>query len=381
MGRLLLLACAVVFVDTMFFAAITPLLPGFEEQYGLGKSGAGVLAAAYPAGTLLGALPGGYLAARAGVRATVLLGLALMTLSCLAFAFAHSIVALDLARFVQGVGGAASWSGAVAWVASAAPRDRRGELIGTTIGAAVGGALLGPVLGALADVLGVTPVFCSVGAIGITLGAWALLTPPAAPEGVSTARELLAALRDGRVAGGIWLVAVPGLMFGTIGVLAPLRLDELGATATAIGAVWLVAAALEAGVSPVVGRLSDRRGRLFPSLIGLAAIGLLMPLFPWPDQAWQLALLVMLAAPLIGTLWAPSMAMLSDGAEALGIAQGLAFALSNVGWSIGQSIGSAGSARLADATSDAVPYLVLAAIALASFALLARTRRPASALA
>ena len=53
-------------------------------------------------------------------------------------------------------------------------------------------------------------------------------------------------------------------------------------------------------------------------------------------------MLVVIAAPLIGTLWAPSMAMLSDGAEALGIAQGFAFALSNLGWSIGQTAGSAG---------------------------------------
>jgi MFS family permease len=367
-----------VFVDTTFYAAITPLLPGFEEQYGIGKSGAGLLAAAYPAGTLIGALPGGYLAARAGVRATVLLGLALMTVASLAFAFANSIVLLDTARFVQGVGGAASWAGAMAWVASAAPRGRRGEMIGTTMAAAVAGALLGPVVGALADALGITPVFCSVAVVGTALGAWALATPPAAPEGVSTPRELLDALHDVRVASGIWLIVVPGLIFGTIGVLAPLRLDDLGASATAIAAVWLAAAALETAVSPLMGRLSDRRGRLYPSLIGLTAAGTLMLLFPWPERAWQLGLLVVLAAPLVGTLWAPSMAMLSDGAEALGIAQGLAFALSNLGWSIGQSLGNAGSARLADVTSDTVPYLALAAIAYATLAVLARARQPAA---
>jgi fucose permease len=79
--RLLVLACAIVFVDTTFYAAITPLLPRFEDQFALSKSAAGVLVAAYPAGTLLGAIPGGYLAARAGVRATVVLGLALLVAS------------------------------------------------------------------------------------------------------------------------------------------------------------------------------------------------------------------------------------------------------------------------------------------------------------
>jgi predicted MFS family arabinose efflux permease len=375
MRPLLLLACSIVFVDTAFYAAITPLLPRFQDDFGLSKSAAGVLVAAYPAGTLVGAIPGGYLAAKAGVRATVLLGLGLMVVSSLAFAFADSIAVLDSARFVQGIGGAASWAGAMAWVASAAPRDRRGEMIGTAMGAAVAGALAGPAIGTLADAVGIAPTFAGIAVVGALLMLWALRTPPAPPEGTSSPRELLAALRDGRVAGGIWLIAVPGMLFGTIGVLAPLRLDELGVGAAAIGAAWLGAALLESGVSPIVGRMSDRRGRLYPSLIGLTIGAALMLLFPWPNQAWQLIALVIVSSPAIGMLWAPSMAMLSDGAEALGIAQGIAFALSNLGWSIGQTVGAAASARLADATSDAVPYVLLSCVCCATIAILARARR------
>jgi predicted MFS family arabinose efflux permease len=372
--RLLLLCCAIVFLDTVFFAAITPLLPHFEDEFGLSKSGAGILAAAYPAGTFVGALPGGYLAARAGVRATVLLGIGLLVVTCVLFSFAGSAEMLVLARFIQGIGGAASWAGALAWVAGAAPRDRRGEMIGTTMGAAVAGALVGPAVGTLGDAVGIAPTFCTVAALGVVLAAVALRTPPAEPEGTSSPRELWSALRDSRVAAGIWLIAVPGLLFGTVNVLAPLRLDDLGVGAGVIGAAFLGAAALESGVSPVVGRVSDRRGRLFPCLIALAAGATLMLIFPWPDKAWQIVVLVVLAAPAVGMLWAPSMALLSDGAEALGIAQGFAFALSNLGWSIGYTAGSAASAALADATSDAVPYLVLCVVCLATLAVLVRSR-------
>src|ERR1700742_1038679 len=136
MRKLLLLASAVVLVDTSFYAAITPLLPALTDQFHLSKTGAGVLAAAYPAGTFAGGLPGGWMAARAGVKPTVLLGLSLMVVASIAFAFVDNIVGLDVARFVQGVGGAASWAGAMGWIALRAPREQRGQMIGSAMGAA-----------------------------------------------------------------------------------------------------------------------------------------------------------------------------------------------------------------------------------------------------
>src|SRR3954466_10039466 len=183
MRKLLLLVSAVVLVDTSFYAAITPLLPDLTEQFGLTKTGAGILAAAYPVGTFFGGLPGGWMAARVGVKPTVLLGLALMTLASVAFAFAESIVVLDVARFVQGVGGAASWAGAMGWLAGAAPRGKRGEMIGSPMGAAIAGALFGPVLGVLADIIGFEVVFCGVGLVGVGLIVWTLRTPGVKPAG------------------------------------------------------------------------------------------------------------------------------------------------------------------------------------------------------
>ena len=81
MRRLFLLVSAVVLVDTMFFAAVAPLLPHYAHELGLSKTGAGVLTAAYPAGTFAGSLPGGWLAARWGVKPTLLTGLSLLSVS------------------------------------------------------------------------------------------------------------------------------------------------------------------------------------------------------------------------------------------------------------------------------------------------------------
>ena len=261
MRRLLLLASIIVLVDTSFYAAITPLLPDLVDEYGLSKTGAGLLAAAFPIGTFMGGLPGGWLAARIGVRPTVLIGLGLMTGASVAFAFAETILVLDLARFVQGLGSAAAWAGAMGWVAAAAPKEKRGQMIGTAMGAAIAGALFGPVIGVAADLLGHEIVFCAVGGVGLVLMVWTARTPAAKPLGDGSLRGLMGSLSDSSVRTGLLLVTVPGLMFGTLSVLGPLRLDELGAGAAAIGATWLIAAGLEAIVSPAAGHFSDRRGR------------------------------------------------------------------------------------------------------------------------
>jgi hypothetical protein len=73
--RVLLLVGSIVFVDTLFFAALTPLLPHYADELDLGKAGAGVLAAANPAGCFFGAIPSGIVAARFGVKPTVLVGM------------------------------------------------------------------------------------------------------------------------------------------------------------------------------------------------------------------------------------------------------------------------------------------------------------------
>jgi predicted MFS family arabinose efflux permease len=360
--RVLLLAASIVFVDTTFYAAITPLLPEFVDEFGLSKGGAGVLVAAYAAGTFAGSLPSGWLAARAGVRATVLTGLALLGVTSVAFAFAPSVLVLDLARFLQGVGAAATWAGAFGWLIGATPRERRGEMIGSAMAAAIAGALVGPALGAAAAAWSPEAVFSCVPIAAAGLAVWALRTPPVIPEGNARLRDLLSLARERPVLGGMWLTTLPGLLFGTIGVLAPLRLDELGAGSTAIAAVFLIAAGLEALVSPVVGRISDRRGRLVPVIAGLVGATVLLALLPWPDTAWLLGLLVIATSPAVGTLWAPAMSLLSDGAELVGLEQGFAFALVNIAWSVGDTVGAAGGGRLGQAAGDEVPYLILSAL-------------------
>ena len=360
MRRLFWLVAAVVLVDTMFFAAVAPLLPEFKEQLDLSKTGAGILTAAYPAGTFVGALPAGWLASRWGVKPTLLLGLSMLGVTSLAFAFADQIVMLDAARFVQGVGGACMWASGMAWLVSAAPPERRGELIGAALSAAIVGVLLGPVLGGAATVISQEVVFSGVALLAAGLAAWALSMPGVPPEESPGLRALLRALGRPSVLAGFWLFTLPALVAGVIEVLAPLRLDDLGSSGVAIGAVFLVTAAVEAVISPIAGRASDTRGRLAPIRAGLVGAAIMVALLPLPGSAVLLGLTLMLTFAALGGFWAPAMALLSDAAEEVGLDQALAFSISNLSWAIGHVVGAGAGGALAEATSDAVPYSLMA---------------------
>ena len=180
------------------------------------------------------------------------------------------------------------------------------------------------------------------------------------------------ALKDPRVLGAFWFVVVPALLFGTVSVLAPLRLSALGFGSIAIGAVFLVTGAFEVVNNVVVGRLSDRRGPLYPIRIGLTASVVVAAVYPWPNNAYVLAVVVICGGLAFGTFFTPGMALLSYLAVARGLVYGYTFALVNLAWAPGQAVGAAGGGALAHATRDAVPYLALSGVCALTLAALWR---------
>jgi MFS family permease len=374
--RLLPLVCVVIFVETMLYSALVPLLPHYKNEFGLSKSAAGLLVGAYAAGALVAALPGGIAAARYGPRRALLIGIGLMGAASLAFGFAGDAWTLATARFMQGVGGSLAWAGALTWLIAASPVNRRGEMLGTAIGSAIFGALFGPVIGALADHVGPREVFVGLAGLSLVLAVLTLRTPGAAAE-PPVPGALSRALRDVEIRQALWLMSVPALVFGIVGVLVPLKLDQAGWSAAGIAVAWVVSAAIEMVLAPLIGRVSDRKGRLLPLRIALMGSVAVLLGFAFADRPALVVPILILSGITFGGFWAPAMALLTDAADRIGLAQGLAFGLMNLAWGAGNAIGPAIGGAVADAAGDAVPFLIMAALCLATLGSLgfAGTRR------
>lgn len=367
MRRLLALVSAIIFVDALLFTALTPLVPAYVEEFGLSKAGAGLLVGAYGAGAVLGGIPGGLAAARFGPKRAVIAGLVLLSISSFAFALADTAFLLGVARFVQGIASTSTWAGALAWISVSTPRERRGEVIGTAFGVAIFGAILGPVFGGIAELVSIELAFATVGGFVLAFALAASFARSSRNESASFA-GVRSAFRDRRFLGGLWLNMLPAMLFGLLIVLTPLALDDAGWGTLAIAAVFFVAGLTEVFLNPLLGRYSDRVGRLLPIRVGLAAATVVAVALAVSSGAALVALLVCAASLSFGSLYTPGMTLTSQRAEVAGLAQGLAFGVMNTAWAVGELLGPAAGGALAEAVGDAAPYLVGAALCAATLA-------------
>lgn len=351
------LACSVTFLESSLFGALTPLLPAFAGTLDISKAGAGLLAAAFPLGTFVAAVPSILVARRVGYRRTVVLSLVVLGVASAAFAVADVASALFAARFAQGVGSALAYTGALAWLTSAMPSSRTAEAIGYAFAAAFVGGLIGPLLGALAEAAGRAPVFLTIAALAGGLAAVAQATPGGA--GQASAHRALRGLVVPTVAFGVWLIGLAGILVGAVSVLAPLHLDAAGWSAKQIALVFAAASVATAIGSPPVGRLADRYGMSLPIVFGFAAAAACVGLLAIAPSPSTYALLVVLGLTEVGILWAPTMAWLADAVARLRFDPAAAYGMTNAAWAPGFAIGAALSATVGAAAGDQAVYCAL----------------------
>ena len=374
-GRTIVLIAVLLGFESVLYSVVAPVLPHYQHEFAASKTAIGLLAAAYPAGMLPGSLLGGWVATRTGVRRTTVIGLLLFSAAIAPFGFGGTIGLLDALRFVQGIGCGLIWGGGLAWVIAIAPRERRNQVLGSVFASALFGTLIGPILGTLAVAIGTRVVFACVGAVAIALAFWTLEHHEPPPASLGGGAPMRALVRSPRVLLGFWLILLDACTVGALGTLLPLRLSRLGASGVAIGVTFVAGSLLSTVLTPIVGRMIDRRGIRLPLSVGLGFSAILVALLPVPQSALLLAVLTVATwgGPLIASA-IPAMSLMTDAIERVGAALAFGSMLLNVAWSLGETIGAPAAAGLSRATSDAVPLGLVAAAMLLTLAVVLRAR-------
>lgn len=371
--------------ESAMYSALTPVLPHYASVLHAGKPALGLLVAGYPAGLIPGALLGGWLAARQGVRRTTIAGLVGFGIAIAGFGLTSQIVALDLLRVAQGAFCGLIWGGGLTWLIAAAPLARRGASIGGAIGAATFGTLIGPLLGTLAVALGPAPVFCATGAVSFALAVWTGSHPEPVRSGPrrehgperSIVTQLRAALAAGGYGIGGWLILLEAIFFGAAGVLLPLRMAHLGLPGWAIGATFVAASALSTTLSPLVGRSVDRRGARATMLFGLLAGIPLVAVMMLPHDGVVLVGLAVIALGVPMTAATiPAVSLMTEATERADVTLIIATTTVNLAYAVGETIGAPVAASLSSLAGDLVPLFLIAALMAMTF-VLARRGAPA----
>lgn len=374
---LVALVSAIAFFESLFLTALAPLLPEFKSDLDLSTSEAGVLVAMFPLGVVIAVIPTALVSARLGVKPTLVGGLVLLAAASVGFGVFDSYGALLADRFVQGAAGATVWAAAMVWLIETVPAERRGEMMGTALGAGAAGQIMGPLLGGIAAAAGLAPTFAGVTAvvIGLTFAALRFAAPPAGPRRTLQFRP---ALTSPRVINGVWLVGVPGIILGAISTLGPLQLEDLGWGTGGIATTFGIAAAGGVLIRPLVGRWSDRVGRMRPLQVGFLVSVATMALLALVGSPWLAAGLLATMLMTVSFCLAPGFALLSDECQALGVGQVVGIAVINLAWTVPVIVGSAAGGAAAQAVGRPATYVFLAAIALVGVFALARQLRPAA---
>jgi multidrug resistance protein len=351
------------FTDMLLYYLLVPLLPRYAAELHLSQMRVGVLFGSYAVALLAATLPVGRLTDRHGRRSVMLAGLLGLGATTLLFAFAKAYWLLVLARALQGVAGAATWLPGMALLADHFGPEERGKAMGLAFAAANVGALLGPpVSGFLDQHAGPRAPFL----VGIALvmldaagRAFLLRDGERAPSGPIPWQALLAHPLIRAFTGAMVLASA---LWALIESTLPLHLNgKLGLGPAAIGLCFAAAALSHTCASPMMGRLSDRIGRVRVLRIGLSLclIALPLPVF-MPGIGTLVAAMVLLGAT-ASFVMAPCGPAVAYAVESLGRTDyGSGFALLNIAYAVGMVVGPFAGSALVEGFGIRAAFVILA---------------------
>lgn len=276
----LLVVFIAIFTDMLIYCMIVPILPEYASSLGASQQVIGFLFAAYAVTFLLATPVVGVLSDRVGRKLPMVVGLVGLFGSTLLFAFSSDLTMLFIARALQGVSAAATWTAGLALISDLFPSKTRQYAIGIAISGSFAGTLFGPLFGgALYEYGGYVLPFLAAAGIVLIDGIARLLLlkdPPRLPvEEQTSLKTMLKNRTILLMAGVIVMVAAATALLEPV---LPLYLSQgLGVSPTLIGLLFAVTVVASLIASPLSYTVAERFGRKRVIIAGLICAAIILP--------------------------------------------------------------------------------------------------------
>jgi DHA1 family multidrug resistance protein-like MFS transporter len=337
-----------IFSSTM---AKNPALPLFVRSMGVPVSTVGFIAAASTVVGIVVSLPAGILSDIIGRRRVILMAAVVFATAPFLYLIINAPWQLVLVRVYHGLATAILGPVAIAAIADTF-EERRGERMAWYSSATMIGRFLAPLAGGLlifgndfrwvylAD--GVAGVLALLAAIRLPLAtttgsAWQALRQQRGKYG----QETVFVFRHMGILATSGIEAVQYFAYGTLETFLPIYLNEkLGYSAWEIGLLFTVQILSATFTKPVMGRLSDRYGRVPLISAGLALGGVTTAVLILSPNYFVLAALIAVFGLGLATVTASTSALVADlsRAEGRGGALGILSSIMDVGHSSGPMV-------------------------------------------
>jgi DHA1 family multidrug resistance protein-like MFS transporter len=294
-------------------------LPVYAQQVGIGMTMIGVLIASYDFAELAAKPVFGFIADRAGMKQTLLVGIAIFSIASLLY-FPLGPRLLLLVRFLQGLGAAGLSIVSAALIAQYFPAGR-GQAFGIYNAIKGAGYVLSPVIGgAIVWASHFGMVFIATFGVGVVVFFLALLLPK--PDGVADLEDdddlsfgqFVAAFRNPVLLPWYVIIVINMFLVGILFGFLPVYVHSLRYTQLTNGLIIGSATLSYLVVQPFAGRLADRTDPMRVITAGLILSALGVALVPFTRGAALVAVAVVGGLG-VGTVWTNSDAAVSHLAD------------------------------------------------------------------
>jgi MFS transporter, DHA1 family, solute carrier family 18 (vesicular amine transporter), member 1/2 len=351
-----------VFIDMLLYSIVVPIVPFYTSKFDASQTVIGILIGCYAFSFLIATPILGGISDKFGRRGVMLWGLAVLLASTLLFAFANSMMLLIVARLLQGVAAAATWTAGLALIMDMYPPAKRGKALGTVLTFMSAGTLLGaPVGGMLFEWGGYKLPFLLVSCF-ILLDGFArifLLEDP--PKSADVNDVGMKIFRDRIVLKIFGVVLFGASAISILEPILPIYLEEhLGANSVHIGILFGITTLAYGIVSPLAGWLSDRCGTFSLMMSGLLILAVSLPLVILPNSLILEGAVLFLVGAAASFVLTPTLPELANSVDRLGGgAYATAFAVFNMAYSVGMIIGPIIGGGLADVFSISTALYIM----------------------